>query len=358
MALTKSIPINIKIRSLPTMIKTHQLMATIFQERNQLSLANNHLQLASQYKDSLFDFEKNFQIQEILSKYELSSKEKTIQLLENENLIERQRSRNQLYVIVLVSVVAILLGSLSFIFWRMRQWQVRQAKTLQEVSALKSKLFSVISHDLRGPIQNLQSLIEMVTKDYVTQEEFKTILLKLKSSLNISQSTLENLLNWSLSQMEGIRTQKSVFDLNGVICEVINLTKETALKKNISIEYPGKESFIITADINQVQLILRNLLHNAVKFSNQNSIVKIETGRVNRFYKVSIKDAGIGMNKDEIDKILFSNDYFTKTGTDQEKGTGLGLILCKDFIKRNGGELFIESEPNKGTTVSFSLPIG
>ncbi len=357
MALKKSIPISKSIRNLSTMIKTHQLMAMIYEERNQLSQATSHLRLVSQYKDSLYNLEENGQIQEILSNYELASKEKTIQSLEMQNALEKQSHRNSQLAVVFISVVAGLLATLSIVFWRMRQWQVKEAKTLQEVSQLKSKLFSVISHDLRGPINNLQSLLEMVTKEYVTQEEFKNISVKLKSSLNVSQNTLENLLNWSLSQMEGIRTQKTEFNITPVINEVTQLADETASKKKISIDYKYNEVIAVNADINQVNLILRNILHNAIKFSRHNSNIYIKTSTQDGFCSISIQDTGLGMTTEEISTVLNSNEYFTKSGTDKEKGTGLGFLLCKDFIKRNGGEVFVDSELGNGTRVTFTLPL-
>ena len=355
-SLKKSIPISKSIRNLSTMIKTHQLMAKIYEEKNLLPQATVHLKFVSQYKDSLYNLEENGQIQEILSNYELASKEKTIQSLEIQNALEKQRHRNSQLAVTFISVVAGLLATLSIVFWRMRQWKVKEARTLKEVSELKSKLFSVISHDLRGPINNLQSLLEMVTKEYVTQEEFKNISVKLKSSLNISQNTLENLLNWSLSQMEGIRTLKTRFNIASTIDDVIKLTDETAFKKKISIEYKN-EAITVNADINQVNLILRNILQNAIKFSKHNSNIRIDTKTQNGFCQISILDTGLGMTTEEISTVLNSNEYFTKSGTDKEKGTGLGFLLCKDFIKRNGGEVFVDSELGKGTNVTFTLPL-
>src|SRR5258706_5814222 len=271
-----------------------------------------------------------------------------------------------------------LLALLSFVFWRLRQMQAKanlvlakknqdiglqnkaiqsQAETLHEISDLKSKLFSVISHDLRGPINNLQALLDLLIKEHLTPVEFKDISAKLKVSLNVSQRTLENLLNWSLSQMEGIKTEKTIFNISSVIAEVVNLTEETAFKKQVTINNEMKNVLLVEADVNQVHLILRNLLHNAIKFSQHNDSVTISTFRNGRFCHLSIKDTGIGMTDAEVKMILNSHEYFTKSGTDQEKGTGLGLLLCKDFIKRNGGELSIVSDAGKGTLVTFTLPV-
>jgi signal transduction histidine kinase len=356
-ALRKGISIGRLIRSLPNLIRANQLIAKIYQEKNQFKEASAHLALVSVYKDSLYNLEENGQIQEILSDYELNAKEKTIQSLEAQNAIERQRHKNSQLMMIFMGVVVVLLTALSFLFWRMRQWKVREAKTLEEVNRLKTKLFSVISHDLRGPINNLESLLGMAMKEYVTPDEFKNISVKLKSSLNVSQNTLENLLNWSLGQMDGIRTQKTDFNVVSVINDVLQLSEESASRKKIALTSKTEDTIMVNADVNQVNLILRNIINNAIKFSQHDSCVSVKTFKQNGFCKIDVCDNGLGMTAEEIEMVLNSNEYFTKTGTDREKGTGLGFLLCKDFIKRNGGEVSIQSETGKSTCVSFTLPL-
>jgi signal transduction histidine kinase len=132
---------------------------------------------------------------------------------------------------------------------------------------------------------------------------------------------------------------------------------EVAKRKDITLENTTKESIYVRADPNQIQLILRNLIHNAIKFSKTDGKVLISAHVEGTQCFVQVKDFGIGMTKVEIGMILASQEYFTRAGTQQEKGTGLGLLLCKEFIMRHGGILNIESVPGKETTVSFSLPI-
>jgi signal transduction histidine kinase len=197
----------------------------------------------------------------------------------------------------------------------------------------------------------------MVMKEYVTQDEFKNISVKLKSNLNVSQNTLENLLNWSLGQMEGIKTEKTVFNIKQVIADVAKLSEETASKKQINIKQEIAADILVNADVNQVNLILRNILNNAIKFSRHKGCVSVKVHTENNYCRIKVCDNGLGMTSEEINMVLNSNEYFTKSGTDKEKGTGLGFLLCKDFIKRNGGEVFIQSEPGKDTCVSFTLPL-
>ncbi len=232
-----------------------------------------------------------------------------------------------------------------------------QAENLQQLNQLKSKLFSVISHDLRGPISNLQALLELLTKGNMSPDEFLVVSAKLKSNLNMTQRTLENLLNWSLSQMEGIKTEKKQFEIKSLVEEACTLMEEVAQRKNITIENTTLSPIKVLADPNQIQLILRNLIHNAIKFSQTNGKVLVSASADETHCHVRIKDFGIGMTSHETDTILGSQEYFTKAGTEQEKGTGLGLLLCKEFIKRNKGGFTIESNPGHGTEICFSLPL-
>ena len=232
-----------------------------------------------------------------------------------------------------------------------------QAENLQQLNRLKSKLFSVISHDIRGPIANLQSLLELLTNRSMASEEFFAISDKLKSNLDVTQRTLENLLNWSLSQMDGIKTELERVEIKCLLDEGCRLMDEAAKRKNVTIENTSKEPIYVVADPNQIQLILRNLIHNAIKFSKEGGKVLISAHAEGSRCCVQVKDFGIGMTKAEIGMIMASQEYFTRAGTQQEKGTGLGLLLCKEFIMRHGGTLNIESFPGKETTASFTLQI-
>jgi signal transduction histidine kinase len=286
--------------------------------------------------------------------------------------------KNQRLALALLVACILLLVSLVFFLTRLRKIQAKtnsdlaskniaiehqkeeilsQAETLQQLNQLKLKLFSVISHDVRGPISTLHALLDLLTRKGVTQEEFILISDKLKTNLTLTQRTLENLLNWSLSQMEGLRTQPKVINIKSAIDDVNHLMEETALKKNIKLENQSENAIEVKADPNQLQLILRNLVHNAIKFSKPNHNVLIFAKHDDDNCFITIKDFGIGMTPGEVKTVLDSRNHFSKAGTDQEKGTGLGLLLCKEFIKHNGGDFNISSIANEGTEVQFSLPL-
>lgn len=375
--LKKSIPINHSINNFSALAQIHQLLATIFTGQNKPALAVTQLNLALQYKDSLYNAEKAGQILEMQSLYELEGKNQTIDMLAKENAIQEKQVQNQRIVTALLSIGIILLITLIAVLVRLRSIQSRanrelktkteaialqkeeiqsQAENLQHLNDLKSKLFSVVSHDLRGPIASLHSLLELLTNKQLSENEFVLFVGKLKTNIGVTQRTLENLLNWSLSQMEGIKTDPQVVDVKMLVEDTCRLLEEVAERKNISLNNTISDSTHVRVDPNQLQLILRNLVHNAIKFSKTNQEVLVSATCNQRFCILMVKDSGIGMNHDEIN-LITGSEHFTKVGTQQEKGTGLGLLLCKEFIKRNGGTLEIESTEGEGTEVRISLPI-
>jgi signal transduction histidine kinase len=376
--LNKSIEITSTIGYLNILIKARNLLAEIYFDQGKAVQAYHQIKLAYQIKDSLFSAERTGQIQEMQSLYQLENKENTIRLLEQENALKEQQVTNQRTFTIFLLVGIVLLLLLIFVLSRLRVIQNRannvleiknraieqqkeemevQAESLQQLNRLKSKLFSVISHDLRGPIANLQSLLELLTNQVLAPQEFVAVSDKLKGNLDVTQRTLENLLNWSLSQMDGIKTEHEIVDIKSSLDEACRLLEEVAKRKNVSLENSTHETIQVVADPNQLQLILRNLIHNAIKFSKVNGKVLISASVKDNLCLVQIKDFGIGMTKAEIGMIMASQEYFTRAGTQQEKGTGLGLLLCKEFIMRHGGNLNFESTAGKETTVSFTLPI-
>lgn len=376
--LQHSIRINKEIGNLASLVRAHELMATVYSETRRPELAVTNLRLASQFKDSLYNSEKSGQVQEMQSLYELEGKENRIKLLEQEKAIQDQDVKNQKLFLIVLLVGMLFLVALLFFLTRLRTIQntrnaelaakniaieqqkeemQAQAEKLQQLNHLQTKLFSVISHDLRGPVSNLQSLLDLLTKKLLRPEEFMTVSEKLKTNLNVTQRTLENLLSWALSQMDGIKTEKKVMDIEGCIDEACRLMDEVASRKAVSITKQAHSGIFVEADPDQLQLILRNLIHNGIKFSKVGDNVKIEASRSNGHCIVTVKDSGIGMTEEEIEMIIDSREHFTKRGTQQEKGTGLGLLLCKEFIERNDGTMTIASTTNVGTQVTFTLKL-
>jgi signal transduction histidine kinase len=232
-----------------------------------------------------------------------------------------------------------------------------QAEVLKASNYTKDKLFSIISHDMRGPIHQVREIFNMIELGYISPDEFRTQLMPdLKERVTYVAALTDNLLHWAKGQMEGIQVKPSVFNLSSVIAENINLLSAQALKKSINLTADSQKSLDVYADKDMIKLVLRNLISNAIKFTPENGLIEVSTKTEARYTYISVRDTGTGLSPEDIGKIL-DKEYFTTYGTAGEKGSGLGLMLCREFVEKNGGKLTIESQQNVGSTFTFSLAI-
>ena len=232
-----------------------------------------------------------------------------------------------------------------------------KAAELSELNSLKNKLFSVISHDMKTPMYALRNLFGSMQQSDMTGDEIKNIIPDVVTDLNYTTGLMENLLHWVKSQMNAASIYPQPLDMHQIAEEVINVQQLQASSKNISISCSIPKRSIAYADKDMIKLVLRNLVSNAIKFTPVNGKINIQLKPEEAFCRVSVKDNGIGMDEESI-KCIYQNNYYTTNGTAKESGTGLGLMLCKDFITKNGGTLQIESKPGKGSIFSFVLPVG
>lgn len=235
-----------------------------------------------------------------------------------------------------------------------------QKQTLKELNATKDKFFSIIAHDLRSPLNQLLGLSEILQKEIESDRVDDAI--KLANLINESAKSgrllLENLLEWSRSQTGSMIIVPEVMDLLKITNEVLGLNENSAKQKSIKIQSRIHKDILAFADENMIKTILRNLISNSIKFTNQGGIIVLDAKKSEEMVIYSISDSGIGINEDDLEK-LFRIDINPKSiGKSKEKGTGLGLILCKEFIEINGGKIWVESVFEKGSTFSFSIPMG
>ena len=232
----------------------------------------------------------------------------------------------------------------------------QKAAELSELNSLKNKLFSVISHDLKTPMYALRNLFRSMQQLNMSGKEIKAIIPDVVTDLNYTTGLMENLLHWVKSQMQSSGISPGELDMAEISDESIHVHHLQAATKKISITREMDESFRVFADKDMVNLVLRNLLSNAIKFTPENGAIIIRLKNESPFCRVSIIDNGLGMDKETLARIQ-ENNYYSTQGTASENGTGLGLMLCKDFLARNGGFLEIESDPGKGSVFSFTLPL-
>ena len=230
---------------------------------------------------------------------------------------------------------------------------------LRKTIAGRDKMYSVIAHDLRSPMASMKMLLNTimmsVEKDKIDPDIFDMLEMSNKTSEEVF-SLLDNLLKWTKSQLGKLTVIPQKLDISGLADGVVEVTNSVAEVKHIKLIRTDHESFFVYVDIEMIKSILRNLISNAVKFSNPDSEIKVgikaEDGKV----IVSVTDSGKGIKKEDQHKLLKDSTHFTTYGTNSEEGSGLGLLLCRDFARKNGGELWFESEENLGSVFSFSLP--
>jgi signal transduction histidine kinase len=307
------------------------------------------------------------------SRYMIGKKESQIEKLEVERIqrekeLAFQRSiRNFLFVLVAFGMIIIALIIYMYLMKRRsnKVLQVAHQKVqeqnvaLQQLNATKDKFFSIISHDLKGPLNSLTSFSGLLINhtDSLSKEEIKMLANDLDKSLKNLFALLENLLEWSRSQTGNIEFKPEVFDLATLLEENKDLLKAQAQNKQIDIINRTKDSITIRAHRNSINTVVRNLISNAIKFTPHGGQIVIQAEHVNGSAKVSVIDNGVGMSKEIMEKLFRIESKHSTKGTADEKGTGLGLILCKEFVEKNGGAIGVHSEPSKGSEFYFTLPM-
>lgn len=231
---------------------------------------------------------------------------------------------------------------------------VEQTKHLENVNNVKDKLFSIVSHDLKDSLSSINGFIDLLRDGSLTREEFDNLIPELSENANNASLLLFNLLNWSKSQMQSLKPSPSLFDIQEVFEEKIKLIEQRLESKGIELIDHSLRDFAY-ADRSMIEIVIQNLLANALKFSRKGDTITISNHISNGSCIISIADTGIGISKHNLDKLFKSNTYSTM-GTNNEKGTGLGLSICKELVELNGGKIWVESTVNVGSTFYVQLP--
>jgi signal transduction histidine kinase/ligand-binding sensor domain-containing protein len=231
-------------------------------------------------------------------------------------------------------------------------------KALLESNNTKDKFFSIIAHDLKSPFNALLGLSEFMVEDYdnISEEEKKSYLVTFKNSVQEVFKLVQNLLTWSRAQRGYVQYNPDLIDLKLLIEENININRQQAVKKNIELYSDLRKSMIVWADQNMIDTVLRNLISNAIKFTEKRGLVNIKVEEQPDEVIISVIDTGIGMDVETQKKLFLLDEKMSTRGTENEHGTGLGLILCQEFISKNNGTLRISSTLGKGSTFTFTLP--
>lgn len=227
---------------------------------------------------------------------------------------------------------------------------------LNQLNDEKNNIFSIIGHDLKSPLASLQQTLDLYLQGDLTSEEFKELGKTLSDKLKSMTSSLQNLVIWGHSQLEGANTKRTEVDLALLMQEKASLLQMAAEEKHIELTIAVPEMSMVYVDANQIGVVIQNLINNAIKFTRENGKIMVKTEDRDKFILIYFMDNGTGMDKDTVNKINQNSMIESAPGTLGEVGTGLGLSICKEMLAANNGEIWVESIPNKGTNIQVKLP--
>jgi len=353
-----------KIKSLQGQIDCSKTLYEIHKKVNSFDQALGYHEVFQKLSDSLSKGANSRSLELLETKLEYDRQK---QFLIDKNEKERAKQRTFMYSAMLILLI---LTAKVILVYRGKKIQrklylelkeksdvlVQREVELSGMNKTKNRLFSIIGHDLRGPIGALQGLLTMFSSNEIDQKEFLTLVPKLKADVDHIFFTLNNLLSWGQAQMNGVVTRPKANALEVLVDDNINLLAEVAAKKSIKMLNQLPDGVLIWADVDQIDIVIRNLISNALKFTPDNGLITIEATENSKNWEIMVRDTGIGMDEDTQKKIFSSNTNLTTYGTNNEKGTGLGLSLCKEMIEKNNGKIWVESFKRKGTCFYFTLP--
>ena len=331
-------------------------LAEISKAEGDYKSANNYYIKLLQLKDSLYDADKIHSIEKVKAGYELEKKQETIEELKIENLVKTKQRNTLIIAFSLVAISLLLLGFGVFQIKGKNKQLLSQKKELEDLHVVKDKFFSILSHDLRSPMVNILGLLNLISwDDTLSEEDKKEMFESLRSSTTNTLETMDNMLAWGKLQLKDNTHEIEVVNVQEVADRVCRFLQPNAENKSIVINNQINSDIHIMSDNNRLEFVLRNLMSNALKFSHHNSTVELWTTSDEAYINIHVKDYGTGMKKEVQDK-LFDKKLESLNGTAGEIGTGLGLMLSKEFIGLNKGALLVNSEPGHGTTFIIRHP--
>lgn len=341
--------------------RTAKILGMLYFNKGDLIKSNDYLVKSVALEDSLKQLNKAGEFKSIFQDIQFDRQMIEVNEL-NTKIKEKQQQLNQ--IILIAIILAITLIAILFLVRKLSKANKSlnekneiindQNHALEKINADKDRLFSIISHDLRGPASTIQALMKAFSEKRIPLQDFETLLPGIVKNTNNLSSTLDNLLTWSIAQ-NGIQIVPEQLNIHQSIQESLSFLEEQMNAKKVSAKNNCPE-FQVFTDKNHLGVILRNLLNNAIKFSYPNTSIEIDGFDHGDRIELRIIDHGMGMSNEQLKKITNNEVFKSATGTSGEKGSGLGLQLVKEFVEKNGGKFYIESKEQQGTTMCFTIP--
>ncbi len=340
-----------KFSSSELKLTNYKNYAEFFEIQKDFANAYKFAKLFKVQQDSVSKKEKSTAISEVEAAYRINKKEKEKELLQKD--LEKQQEQTK--YIVLISILFVGLAIVAIVLYLFKR---RTTEKLTELNATKDKFFSIIAHDLKNPITSQFGLTTLLIEEYkeMNDEERLDLIRSVDNAGKQTYRLLENLLYWSRSHTGRLDYYPREINIVDLVKESYDLFLESAKAKEVSLIPLDEKSFTAYGDEDMIKTVLRNLISNAVKFSSRGSIVKVALEEKGNERIIKVIDNGVGISPNQLTKIFRIDAITSVPGTSGERGTGLGLVLCKEFVEKNGGKIWVESELGKGSTFSFSLP--
>lgn len=293
---------------------------------------------------------------------ELERQNEINSLLREKQIRQEEQLRNRSILIVITVLVILLITFLLYLMKKSSREKEKmytqlkeQNEELEKLNKAKDKLFAIISHDLRSPLMSMQGMLSLIKNDLLTLEDIQEMIPELEASMQENSNVMEDLLVWAKEQLSGVEVNLKPITVSDLVEDVIQSQKFIADKKKVELTSETKNGYEVNADYNALSLVIRNLISNAIKFTEPGDTIQVSTEATSDRVIIKIKDTGIGIPEEARDQIFESTNW-TRKGTQNEKGSGLGLSLSKDFVERMHGEISFESEVDKGTTFFVEIP--
>jgi signal transduction histidine kinase/Tfp pilus assembly protein PilF len=357
--------------------EAYEGLAELYRSLNDKQTSKAYQSLSNEIKDSLFNDSILRRTSDLQLQYEAEKKQAEIEIFKKEGEIKAMQLRQTNQVKNFFIALSVLLVLLIFLFVyfisenRKINKQLKRGLTeleiknqeiliqkeqLSQLNQVKDRFFSIISHDLRNNLTTMKLYFDLVSNpayEASSQQEFgKEVAASVQNTIDL----LENLLVWASGQIKGVRVEPKKVNLYALAEENIGMLKTMAIQKNIALHNETEHDAFLYADANMVNLILRNLLSNALKFTKEGGEVSILSEEFETYHQISVIDNGVGIEIQKLESLFTAHMNVSTQGTANEKGTGLGLMLCKDFTEKNGGKIWVESEAGKGSSFMLTFP--
>ena len=355
----KAYALSKKVKDFDKKREASKNMAVVEENRGNFKQALAYRKESEQWKDSLNNQNKIWAVADFEKKFAVAQKQKQIKVLEVENQLKHNQ-RNWLFFSAM-GLLLLLTAGIYFYAQKVKNAKIilLQKNKLDELNATKDQLFSIVSHDLRSSVNALKTSnaklsATLETKNY---NELNQLIIQNSGIANGAYSLLDNLLHWALLQTKQLYFHKESVHLFSIVQQIEYNYKPLLLDKSIAFENSVSKNIFIFVDLDSLKIVLRNLLDNAIKFSNENGKISFYTQENNsESCQLVLEDTGLGMDEETIKEILKDDELLAKKGKSEAIGTGLGMQLCKQMIKKNGGTIQIESELHKGTKMILTFP--